>query len=228
MVGNIGQAEPREVAIPVERGEIRADLTVPRSATGLVIFAHGSGSSRFSARNRFVARVLGEGGLATLLVDLLTAEEERIDALTTEYRFDIDLLTRRLLAATAWATADSRVGHLPVGYFGSSTGAAAALKAAAHLGDGVSAVVSRGGRPDLAEGALADVSAPTLLIVGGADHTVVALNREALRQLRPPSELSLVPGATHLFDEPGALEQVAELARAWLQHFLRASDRLPD
>jgi putative phosphoribosyl transferase len=186
----------------------------------LVLFAHGSGSSRHSPRNRFVAGVMHEAGLATLLMDLLTADEEILDDRSGELRFDVQLLGQRLLGATEWLARDPRAGTLPVGYFGASTGAAAALIAAAARPEVVRAVVSRGGRPDLAGAALSRVEAPSLLIVGGDDRHVLDLNREALAQLRSPKELVVVPGATHLFEEPGALERVAELARAWLVRYV--------
>jgi pimeloyl-ACP methyl ester carboxylesterase len=180
------------------------------------LFAHGSGSSRFSPRNRFVAAALNEGGLGTLLFDLLTAQEERLDAATAELRFDIDLLAQRLIAATDWVLDRGALQSLSLGYFGSSTGAAAALIAAGRRPDAVRAIVSRGGRPDLAGSDLSFVRAPTLLIVGGSDHGVIELNESAIVELRNcEAELRVVPGATHLFEEPGALDQVAALARDW-------------
>ncbi len=191
------------------------DLVVPDGASGLVVFAHGSGSSRRSPRNRFVAGVLHQAGLATLLFDLLTAEEEEIDRETAELRFDVDLLARRLVGATDWALADPSTRHLRLGYFGSSTGAAAALIAAADRPDAAGAVVSRGGRPDLAMRVLPYVAAPTLFIVGGADDEVLELNRAAFEELRCERDLAVVPGATHLFEEPGALQRVARLAADW-------------
>ncbi len=207
------------VRIPVGDGQaIAADLVVPAHACGLVIFAHGSGSSRHSARNRRVAEVLQRAGLATLLLDLLTADEE----LDRRNVFDIDLLAARLLAATRWAAAEPATGRLPAGYFGASTGGGAALVAAAHAGDAVRAVVSRGGRPDLAAPHLGAVRAPVLLIVGGNDRTVLELNREAAAQVRAPCEIAVVPGATHLFEEPGALDEVARLAGAWFTRHLPA------
>jgi dienelactone hydrolase len=187
---------------------------MPPAARAIVLFAHGSGSGRHSTRNNFVAERLGQAALATLLLDLLTEEEEAIDEQTAELRFDIPLLTERLVAATEWTSGQPALRHLPVGYFGASTGAAAALAAAARV-PGVTAVVSRGGRPDLAGAALPHVCAATLLIVGGDDHEVLALNRKALRQLRCEAKLEVVPGATHLFAEPGTLEQVASLAADW-------------
>jgi putative phosphoribosyl transferase len=212
-------AEPRPVVIPVDATEIAADLVVPPESRSIVLFAHGSGSSRHSPRNRLVARVLQEAGLATLLIDLLTPAEAELDAVTRELRFDVGLLARRLGAATEWLGSRPETAGLGVGYFGASTGAAAALVAAAARPGRIGAVVSRGGRPDLAGEHLASVEAPTLLIVGGADEHVLALNRRSLERLACEKRLEVVPGATHLFEEPGALEQVADLARAWLlQH----------
>jgi dienelactone hydrolase len=199
---------------------IDGDLAIPEQALGLVVFAHGSGSSRFSKRNRMVAQVLEEGGFATLLMDLLTREEEAIDLRTREYRFDIDLLGHRVVAAIDWASGDSAVSALPIACFGASTGAAAALIAAAERPNAVRAVISRGGRPDLAGNALPHVQAPTLLIVGGADDVVIQLNRQAMRLMQAPVSLEIVPGATHLFEEPGTLEQVSRLAVAWCRRHL--------
>ena len=199
---------------------LEGDLSLPEGARGLVLFAHGSGSSRYSPRNRYVARLLNEAKLATLLVDLLTSEEEAIDLRTAHLRFDIGLLAERLVGATDWLAQHPDTRHLPVGYFGASTGAAAALVAAAERPHVVGAVVSRGGRPDLAGPALTRVRAPTLLIVGGDDVPVLELNREALAQLRCEKRLVIVPGATHLFEEPGALDQVARLAREWFERHL--------
>ena len=196
------------------------DLAIPEQALGLVVFAHGSGSSRFSKRNRMVAQALEEGGFATLLMDLLTREEEAIDLRTREYRFDIDLLGHRVVAAIDWANDAPEVSALPVACFGASTGAAAALVAAAERPSAVRAVISRGGRPDLAGDALPRVQAPTLLIVGGADDVVIELNRAAMRYMRAHVELQIVPGATHLFEEPGTLEQVSRLALAWCRKYL--------
>lgn len=204
---------PREVAIPVGRVTLPGTLASPASPRGIVLFAHGSGSSRSSPRNRFVADVLVAAGLATLLFDLLTPAEDR----TYANRFDIALLTTRLVGATAWLATEPTLATLPVGCFGASTGAAAALDAAAAAGTRVRAVVSRGGRPDLAR-ALARVSAPTLLLVGGEDTEVIELNREAKARMRCLCEIAIVPGATHLFEEPGTLEAVAVAARDW---FLR-------
>ncbi|MFW6149946.1 MAG: dienelactone hydrolase family protein [Chloroflexota bacterium] len=211
--------------ISVDGGIVEGDLTVPEAARGLVLFAHGSGSSRHSPRNRYVADVLHEAGLATLLFDLLTVGEERRDMETMEFRFDIGLLAQRLLRATDWVLANEGLEKLPLGYFGASTGAAAALVAAAQRPDVAKAIVSRGGRPDLAESSLANVRAPTLLIVGGHDSQVLALNRDALARLRAEKELSVVPGATHLFEEPGALEHVARLAKEWFSQHLRSGER---
>jgi putative phosphoribosyl transferase len=198
---------------------LEGDLQVPEHATGVVLFAHGSGSSRHSTRNRFVAGVLQEAGLATLLIDLLTPEEEAVDQHTGHLRFDIRLLAERLIAATHWLADDPATRSLSIGYFGASTGGGAALVAAADEPERVGAVVSRGGRPDLAGGALPRVGAPTLLIVGGRDLTVVELNRAAMARMRTEVRLEIVPGATHLFEEPGTLEIVARLAKDWfLQH----------
>jgi putative phosphoribosyl transferase len=208
------------VYVSTDSVTLQGNLAIPEGAEGLVLFAHGSGSSRFSPRNRFVARVLREGGLATLLIDLLTSEEEAVDIRTRELRFDIDLLASRLTGTTDWLLRQDITRALNIGYFGSSTGAAAALVAAAERSDVVSAIVSRGGRPDLAAAVLGQVEAPTLLIVGGRDYQVLDLNEQALAQLEAEKKLEIVPGATHLFEEPGALEQVAELARDWFQRYL--------
>jgi putative phosphoribosyl transferase len=199
---------------------LEGDLRVPIPATGLVIFAHGSGSSRFSSRNRAVAGALEQAGFATLLLDLLTREEEFVDERTREYRFDIDLLGHRVVDATDWVGSRPDLHHLPIAYFGASTGAAAALIAAAERPTKACAVISRGGRPDLAGEALPLVQCPTLLIVGGDDEPVIELNREAMHRLRAAVELVIVPGATHLFEEPGALEQVAQLAVGWCEKYL--------
>lgn len=207
--------ERTEVHIPVGHDEpIAGDLTVPTPARGVVAFAHGSGSSRHSRRNRAVARVCNEAGFATLLMDLLTDAEETLDARTRRLRFDIELLAERVRSSLDWLERDHRVAGLPAGLFGASTGAAAALVAAAARPDDVRAVVSRGGRPDLAGDALARVRVPTLLVVGGADHPVIDMNRDAMARMPADVRLEIVPGATHLFEEPGALEQVAELAVA--------------
>jgi putative phosphoribosyl transferase len=196
--------------------EIVGDLTVPRTASGLVVFAHGSGSSRHSPRNRQVAQALNQAGFATLLIDLLTPAEEQ----ERSNVFDIALLAERLVAATRWARRHPATASLGVGYFGASTGAGAALRAAAELGSDIGAVVSRGGRPDLAAPFLGQVRSPTLLIVGGLDGVVIGLNRDALVQLRCEALLEIVPGATHLFEEPGTLEHVARLAVAWFTRHL--------
>ena len=199
---------------------LHGDLSMPAEAVSVIVFAHGSGSSRHSPRNRQVAGRLQEAGLGTLLLDLLTEREEAVDARTGHLRFDIELLAERLVDAVAWIERQPGLGDVGVGYFGASTGAAAALVAAARQGERIGAVVSRGGRPDLAGGALAAVRAPTLLIVGGRDETVLELNRRADERMRCERRLEVVPGATHLFEEPGALEQVADLAAAWFTEHL--------
>jgi dienelactone hydrolase len=206
--------ESSEIMLAAGGVELAATLRQVRHAGGIILFAHGSGSSRFSVRNRSVAATLESAGFSTLLLDLLTADEERIDAMTRHLRFDIELLAGRLAGATRWLRSQAGLARLPVGYFGASTGAAAALVAATRIA-GVGAIVSRGGRPDLAGDALARVSAPTLLIVGGADREVLALNRLAQARMNCAVALDIVPGATHLFEEPGALEQVATLAADW-------------
>ncbi len=202
---------------------LEGNLVVPEGAEGVVLFAHGSGSSRFSPRNRAVARTLNESGIATLLVDLLTAEEEAIDRLTAHLRFDINLLAQRLIGATDWLLGAPETRSLRIGYFGASTGAAAALVAAPERPKAVAAIVSRGGRPDLAGAALPRVQAPTLLIVGGRDIPVIEMNRTALAELGCEKRLEIVPGATHLFEEPGTLEEVARLARDWFKRYLAAT-----
>jgi putative phosphoribosyl transferase len=224
-VRNVPEAVHRDVSIPAGPGPIRlaGDLVIPRNARGIVLFAHGSGSSRRSPRNRYVAEQLQSAGLATLLFDLLTTEEEAADYYTGHYRFNIRLLGERLGHAVKWVSEFPETRLLTVGCFGASTGAAAALVAAAEYPDIVHAVVSRGGRPDMAEERLARVEAPTLLIVGSLDQVVIELNREACRQLRCEKELRLVKGATHLFEEPGALEQVAVMAADWFRHHLQAA-----
>jgi len=205
-----------EVHIPAGRATLAGNLNIPVNAAALVLFAHGSGSSRHSPRNQFVARTLNDAGLATLLFDLLTPEEELVDTRTAELRFDIDLLAERLVHATTWVKQQQQqTRNLRIGYFGSSTGGGAALVAAAQLPDDVGAVVSRGGRPDLAGAALPKMQAPTLLIVGGQDDIVIELNEQARDQMRCEVKLEIIPGATHLFEEPGALEQVAKLASDW-------------
>lgn len=210
----------RLVHVDVGPVTLEGNLGIPDDAEGIVLFAHGSGSSRFSPRNRFVAGFLREGGLATLLIDLLTAEEEQVDLRTRHLRFDIDMLAERLVGATEWLLEHADTQDLNIGYFGSSTGAAAALKAAPHHPEAVHAVVSRGGRPDLAEGALPRVEAPTLLVVGGADTVVIGMNQQAQAQMQAETKLELVPGAGHLFEGPGELERVAELARDWFVEHL--------
>ena len=204
-----------EVRIPAGRAVLDGNLTLVDQKKALVLFAHGSGSSRDSPRNQFVARTLNEAGLATLLFDLLTPEEESVDLYTREHRFNIGLLAERLVHATKWAKQQKQTADLRIGYFGSSTGGGAALVAAAELPDEVGPVVSRGGRPDLAGDALPKVKAPTLLIVGGEDHVVIELNEQARAQMKCECKIEIVPGATHLFEEPGALEHVAKLASDW-------------
>jgi putative phosphoribosyl transferase len=207
------------VHIPADTVRLEGELILPPGAQGVVAFAHGSGSSRHSPRNTFVAGVLQTAGLGTLLFDLLTRAEDT----AYETRFDIALLTRRLIAATQWLQQQPQTTTLAIGYFGASTGAAAALQAAAALGSAIQAVVSRGGRPDLAGSALAQVQAPTLLLVGGEDHGVIELNRRAYAQLPGEKQLVIVPGATHLFEEPGTLEEVARLAAQWFVRHLQAT-----
>ena len=212
------------VTIPIGTVTLNGNLAVARGARGLVLFAHGSGSSRLSPRNRFVAEALRSHGLGTLLFDLLTAEEEGEDEMDARLRFDIPLLAERLVAVTKWARGQNVASGIPIGYFGASTGAAAALIAAAELPDAIGAVVSRGGRPDLAEESLGRVRAPTLLIVGADDTAVLRMNRDALQSIRAPKELAIVPEATHLFEEPGTLEEVARLAANWFTHHLGPQD----
>jgi putative phosphoribosyl transferase len=202
-----------ELRIPIQTVVLRGDLIVPPNARGIVLFAHGSGSGRKSSRNRFVAGVLQKNQIGTLLFDLLTEEEEHIDARTARIRFDIPLLSQRLIQVTEWVR--EQEGDVSLGYFGASTGAAAALIAAAHFGSSVDAVVSRGGRPDLAGRELPRVTAPTLLIVGGLDTQVIDMNAEALAQLQCFKKMEIIPGATHLFEEPGTLEKAARLAAHW-------------
>lgn len=208
---------------PVVIGNLAADLAVPPGATGLVMFAHGSGSSRFSSRNRAVAAFLEHRGFATLLLDLLTAAEETVDRVTAQHRFDIPLLGQRVVAATDWVAGQDELRALPLGYFGASTGAAAALIAAAERPAAVRAVVSRGGRPDLAGAALPRVQAPTLLIIGADDVPVIEMNESARAQMTAEVEVAIVPGATHLFEEPGTIELVMELAAGWFQRRLAGS-----
>ena len=210
-----------EVIMPVGEVALEGELQIPPNARGLVLFAHGSGSSRLSPRNQFVARMLREAGLGTLLFDLLTREEEAIDSFTRHLRFDIVLLSERLMAATRWTDSVDAARGLRRGYFGSSTGGGAALVAAAQLGEKIGAVVSRGGRPDLASAWLPKVKSPTLLLVGEADPIVIGLNRTAMARMTCPTELRIIPGATHLFEEAGALEQVARQAALWFNTHLR-------
>jgi dienelactone hydrolase len=212
----------REVWASVDSVTLPGELSVPDRAEGLVLFAHGSGSGRQSPRNQYVAQVIREAGVGTLLFDLLTREEEKIDLQTRHLRFDIGLLARRLVGATKWAKKQKEIAALRIGYFGASTGGGAALVAAAEMDDDIGAVVSRGGRPDMAGEALSRVVAPTLLIVGGSDEMIIRLNEEALGKIQCVKELKIVPGATHLFEEPGKLEEVARLAADWFQRHLRA------
>ena len=214
-----------EVVIPVGDATLDGELQIPQKATGMVLFAHGSGSSRLSPRNQYVARVLHEAGLGTLLFDLLTREEEVIDSFTRHLRFDIVLLAERLVAATRWIQTVEAASGLKVGYFGSSTGGGAALMAAAKLGDQIGAVVSRGGRPDLASAWLPKVKSPTLLLVGELDTVVIGLNRTAMNRMSAPTELRLIPDATHLFEEPGTLEAVAHEAAGWFKDHLGGEER---
>ncbi len=212
------------IPVPTDKVQLDGELVLPPSARGVVLFAHGSGSSRFSPRNIYVAEVLQQRGIGTLLFDLLTRDEDQ----DHETRFDIALLTRRLLAATAWLQSNPKTQAMRLGYFGASTGAAAALRAAAEMGDKVSAVVSRGGRPDLAgETALDRVTAPTLLIVGGADYSVIELNQQACASMNCARELVLIPGATHLFEESGTLPQAAHSAADWFARHLGPPPKMP-
>jgi len=222
-----GEGEERLVRIAAGGVTLEGNLSLPKGASGIVLFAHGSGSSRHSPRNRYVARLLNQANLATLLVDLLTSDEETIDLRTGHLRFDIELLAERLISVTDWLTQQRDTRRLRIGYFGASTGAGAALVAAAERPDVVGAVVSRGGRPDLAGAALARVRAPTLLIVGGNDFQVIELNRAAFALLRSEKQLVIVPGATHLFEEPGALDEVARLAREWFERHLKQQHARP-
>jgi putative phosphoribosyl transferase len=216
---DMSEKEVNVVRIPVDGDLIEGNLRVSAGAKGVVLFAHGSGSSRFSPRNKYVANVLNNAEIATLLIDLLTKDEDEVDMRTRQFRFDIDLLTERLISAAEWLKRNSRTQNLKLGIFGSSTGAAAALIAAAKLSGDVAAVVSRGGRPDLAMEYLAKVRAPSLFIVGGRDTIVIDLNKKAIAQVSAEKRLEIVPGATHLFEEPGKLEEVARLATAWfLEH----------
>lgn len=213
----MSEAFEKVVHIPAGNVHIEGMLELPDNARGIVLFAHGSGSSRLSPRNNYVARILRHGGMGTLLMDLLTPEED----MSYQVRFDIPLLTRRLLAATRWLKTEPQVQYLPIGYFGASTGAAAALEAAAHLGNEIRAVVSRGGRADMADiESLNRVACPTLLLVGGLDDIVIELNKEAYSHIHCTKHIAIIPGATHLFEEPGTLEVVASLACDWFKQYL--------
>ena len=209
------------VHVPIASITLEGNLLIPTGARGIVLFAHGSGSSRFSSRNRYVASELRAAGLGTLLIDLLTAQEERVDAMTAHLRFDIGMLADRLVGTIAWLRQQPETASLSIGMFGASTGGGAALVAAAQRPDDVQAVVSRGGRPDLAGDALESVQAPTLLIVGGDDTPVIRMNRDAYERLHCEKRMEIVPGASHLFEEPGTLEQVARSAADWFQRYLR-------
>ena len=215
------KTQARTVRISSGSVHLEGELTLPAGATGVVLFAHGSGSSRHSPRNQFVAQIIREAGIGTLLFDLLTREEEAVDMRTAHLRFDIGLLAQRLVDATRWIAAEPETRALQVGYFGASTGGGAALVAAAEIGPAIGAVVSRGGRPDLAGEALCRVQSPTLLIVGERDELVIQLNEQAYAQLRCEKDLKVVPRATHLFEEPGALEEVARLASEWFRKHLQ-------
>ncbi len=217
--------EEREVRVPVGPVELEGNLGIPDGARGTVLFAHGSGSGRHSPRNRYVAEALRAAGLATLLIDLLTPDEEEEDLRTRHLRFDVGLLSGRLAGATGWLLENPDTQELRVGYFGASTGAGAALVSAAQHPEAVGAVVSRGGRPDLAKEALPRVAAPTLLIVGGEDEPVIGMNREALEKMSAEKKLKVVPGAGHLFEEPGKLEEVARLAAGWFTHHLGSASK---
>ena len=217
---SVRYARSETVRVPAGATACDGELRVPELATGLVIFAHGSGSSRFSSRNRSVAAFLEEAGFGTLLLDLLTPDEATVDDITRRYRFDIDMLGERVIAAADWAMGRADLQRLPFAFFGASTGAAAALIAAAHRPDVARAVISRGGRPDLAGDALSRVQAPTLLIVGGNDEPVIDLNREAMERMRAVVRLEIVSGATHLFEETGTLERVSQLAADWCRQYL--------
>ncbi len=214
----------RFVHVTADGLALEGDLVLPKDAQGIIVFAHGSGSSRHSPRNQYVARMLAEAGFATLLFDLLTTEEEREDMWKGHLRFDVSMLSRRLISATEWVMKNADTRGFPIGYFGASTGAAAALIAASKRPDIVKAVVSRGGRPDLAGAALSRVKAPTLLIVGGNDYSIIGINQDALNQLNVEKRLAVIPGATHLFEEPGALEEVSRLAAEWFLDHIRLGE----
>ena len=224
---NISTIHEESIVLPCDTIELSGNLVVPEGSSGIVLFAHGSGSSRHSPRNRFVAERLHQSNLGTLLFDLLTVDEEREEMMTGHLRFDIPLLARRLITVTEWIRSNPATSHLAIGYFGSSTGAAAALSAGAARPSSIGAIVSRGGRPDLSIEALRRVTAPTLLIVGEKDSPVLDANREALAELRCKSALEVVPRATHLFEEPGALEYVSDLAAEWFANHLEANQRRP-
>jgi dienelactone hydrolase len=217
----VEEEEENAVRIPVDKTTIEGNLVLPPHAKGVVLFAHGSGSGRFSPRNQYVAKVLNQAGIATLLIDLLTKQEEEEDLQTGWFRFDINLLAQRLIGATEWLRKNPRTKNLAFGYFGASTGAAAALISAAKLPEGIKAVVSRGGRPDLAWDYIPNVKAPTLFIVGGNDTVVIDLNKKALKNFSAQKKLEIVPGASHLFEETGKLEEVAKLAASWFSKYLR-------
>ena len=217
----VEEEEENSVRIPVDKTTIEGNLVLPPHAKGVVLFAHGSGSGRFSPRNQYVAKVLNKAGIATLLIDLLTKQEEEEDLQTGQFRFDINLLAQRLIGATEWLRKNPRTKNLAFGYFGASTGAAAALIAAAKLPEHVKAVVSRGGRPDLALDYIPKVKAPTLFIVGGNDTVVIDLNKKAMQSFSAEKKLEIVPGASHLFEETGKLEEVAKLATSWFSKYLR-------
>jgi len=210
-----------DMKIPVGEVVVEGTLTLPPGAKSVVLFVHGSGSGRFSPRNQYVAKEFNKASIGTLLFDLLTQEEEEQDVVTAEYRFDIPLLAERLIGATEWLRNDSKTQRLPYGYFGASTGAAAALIAAAKLPKDVATVVSRGGRPDIAGDYLPKVAAPTLLLVGGLDVEVIELNKEAMAKMKAEKKLVIIPGATHLFEEPGTLEEVAKISTEWFLRYLR-------
>jgi putative phosphoribosyl transferase len=212
--------EENPVKIPVDKATIEGNLVVPQGAKGVVLFAHGSGSGRFSPRNQYVAKVLNKAGIATFLIDLLTKEEEEIDMQTAQFRFDIDLLAHRLIGATEWLKKNPTTKNLAFGYFGASTGAAAALIAAAKLTEDIKAVVSRGGRPDLALEHIPRLKAPTLFIVGGNDTVVIELNKKAMKNFPAEKKLEIVQGASHLFEETGKLEEAAKLATNWFAKYL--------
>jgi dienelactone hydrolase len=219
--------QSRPVRVPIGDRRLIGDLVLPDAAPGVVLFAHGSGSSRHSPRNQYVARALEEHGLGTLLIDLLTPEEESIDDFTAQYRFDIPMLAARLVTIVDWLRRQDATAALPIGMFGASTGGGAALTAAAQRPDAIAAVVSRGGRPDLAGASLAAVTAPTLLIVGGLDAAVIQMNRQAMTHMRGEARLEIVPGATHLFEEPGTLERVAQLAGDWFVRWFQPRVPMP-